>query len=260
MLRNLNQTRAGRRILGVPWVGILAARIVTDTASGDAGPGLLFDEAQAQAGHLLRLHVTSTPASGSLFVFENGAFELAGAADGAYSIGYDWYLDNVLAGSDAALLQVGPLHAVAPGATLTGAGGVTFGMALGVQAAEVAGAVVSGGGALTAGGAVGEDNAVASGVALSHLSTLATGLAVGEGSAAVPGVELAGAGALGAGGAAGNLTASAAGVDLSGVSLIAVGWASNGDPLSEVDPAGFYFSFERIVRFDFRAEGVSHGG
>lgn len=234
MLRNLNQTRAGRRILGVPWVGILAARIVTDTASGDAGPGLLFDEALAQAGHLLRLHVTSTPASGSLFVFENGAFELAGAADGAYSIGYDWYLDNVLAGSDAALLQVGPLHAVAPGATLTGAGGVTFGMALGVQAAEVAGAVVSGGGALTAGGAVGEDNAVASGVALSHLSTLATGLAVGEGSAA--------------------------GVDLSGVSLIAVGWASNGDPLSEVDPAGFYFSFERIVRFDFRAEGVSHGG
>ena len=69
MLRNLNQSSGGQRILGVPQVGILAAQVAAETATGDHGPGILYNESQeaGYAGKYLRAVVTSWPATGALF-------------------------------------------------------------------------------------------------------------------------------------------------------------------------------------------------
>lgn len=129
MLRNLNQSYGGRRVLGVKDVGIIASQIISETATGDNGAGLLYDEAVANSGKQLRIHITSSPSSGTFFVYENGSFDLVGAADGSYSIGYQYYLDNVLSGSDTAIVNIGVVNASASGGTGTGTGTGTGGAA-----------------------------------------------------------------------------------------------------------------------------------
>jgi hypothetical protein len=133
MLRNLNQSSGGRRILGVPQVGILAATIASQTATGDNGAGLLYDEAinPANTGKQLRLVVTSPPSAGVFFAYENGSFDFSGAPDGSYSIGYNVLADNVLFGSDTATVAVGAVSATAPGVTLTGTASIFAGSASG---------------------------------------------------------------------------------------------------------------------------------
>lgn len=195
MLRNLNRSSAGRRILGTPNVGLLAAQIVSETATGDSGPGLLYDEALANAGKQLRLHVTSAPASGSLFADENGSFALTGAADGSYTIGYQYYVDNVLAGSDSATVNVGLVNAAAGGGTGSGTGSGSGGTATGTTSA------VAGGGTGTATG--------------SGSGGIATGAA--GGSAVAPGGTGSGAGS-GSGGSASGATADATAMGGTGVS------------------------------------------
>lgn len=148
MLRNLNQSSGGRRILGVPHVGIIASQIISETATGDQGAGLLYDEALVNTGKQLRLNVTSTPSSGSLFVHENGSFELTGAADGSYTIGYQYFVDNVLGGSDTATVTVGISNASASAGTGTSTGSGTGGVATG----QVAGAGAADGGVGTSTG------------------------------------------------------------------------------------------------------------
>ena len=122
MLRNLNKSSGGRRILGTPNVGLLASQIISETATGDNGAGLLYDEALANTNKQLRLNITSTPSSGSLFVYENGSFELTGAADGSYAISYQYFVDNVLGGSDTATVTVGAANASASAGTGTSIG------------------------------------------------------------------------------------------------------------------------------------------
>lgn len=157
MLRNLNKSSGGRRILGVPHVGIIASQIISETASGDNGAGLLYDEALANAGKQLRVKVTSSPASGSLFVYENGSFELIGASDGSYSLGYQWYSDNVLGGSDVATFTVGAVSGIASGGTGTSTGSGSGGDAVGsaVGAANAPGETGTSTGSGTGGEAVG---------------------------------------------------------------------------------------------------------
>ena len=113
MLRNLNQSSGGRRILGVPQVGIDAATIASQTATGDNGPGLLYDDAinPANVGKQLRLVVTSPPSAGVFFAYENGSFDFSGAPDGSYSIGYNVLADKALIGSDTATVLFGPAQA-----------------------------------------------------------------------------------------------------------------------------------------------------
>lgn len=177
MLRNLNVTAGGRRILGVPTVGILAATIASETASGDQGPGLLYDEASnpANVGKQLRLDITSLPGSGTLFVRENGAFDFDGAANGTYTIGYDWYADNVLGGSDTASIVVG----AAPGATLTGNSSLAAGSASGSSPGTATGATLSGASGLMPGGAQGTSAGNAPGATLTGSSGLSAGSASG---------------------------------------------------------------------------------
>lgn len=148
MLRNLNESSGGRRVLGTPNVGLLASQIISETATGDNGAGLLYDEAQVNAGKQLRISITSSPISGSLFVYENGSFELTGAADGSYAIGYQYYVDNVLGGSDTATVTVGAANASASAGTGTATGSGTGGAATG----QVAGYGAADGGVGTSSG------------------------------------------------------------------------------------------------------------
>ena len=129
MLRNLNQSSGGRRILGVPNVGILAATISSQTATGDNGAGLLYDESinPVNAGKQLRLVVTSPPSAGVFFAYENGSFDFSGAPDGSYSIGYNVLADNDLFSSDTAPLLVGVVNASASAGTGTSTGSGTGG-------------------------------------------------------------------------------------------------------------------------------------
>lgn len=171
MLRNLNKSSGGRRILGTWHVGIQAATIAAETATGDNGPGLLYDESinPTNAGKQLRCRVTSysgTP--GKLFVFENGSLQIIGEADGAYTIGYAVDADGVQVSTDTAPVAVGPVSASAPAGTGTSTGSGTGGAAVGLSTgAGVApggigqgvgsgtGGVATGGGSITAPGGTG---------------------------------------------------------------------------------------------------------
>ena len=181
MLRNLNQSSGGRRILGVPHVGILAATITSQTATGDNGPGLLYDESinPVNAGKQLRLVVTSPPSAGVFFAYENGSFDLSGAPDGSYSIGYNVLADNVLIGSDTATVAVGAVSATAPGATLTGTSSISAGTATGGVSGDATapGVTLSGTSSISAGSATGNQDATAPGATLTGSSSITAGAA-----------------------------------------------------------------------------------
>ena len=209
MLRNLNQSSGGQRILGVPQVGILAAQIAAETATGDHGPGILYNESQeaGYAGKYLRAVVTSWPATGALFVQENGAFEALGLPDGSHVFGYDLYVDGVYDSASAFTVAVGVVDATAAGATLTGTA------------------------TLTPGSATGESNASAPGCLLVSASTLIPGSATGGVSGAdatADGAELVATSSFGAGGAIGEQNATALGVALTGYSAFVAGTATGG--------------------------------
>lgn len=234
MLRNLNKSSAGRRILGTPNVGLNASRILAETASGDHGPGLLYDEAQANPGKQLRLRITSLPGSGGLTVSENGSFELVGAADGAYSIGYDWYADNLIGGSDVATIAVGAINSSAPGAVLTGASTLVAGQATGDANIDgsASGATLNGTSTMNAGQAAGDTviDASAPGATLNGASSITPGAAAGNLNGTAPGAALNGTGAIMPGQAAGDHDGQAAGAEISGASTLDPGSASNHEP------------------------------
>lgn len=207
MLRNLNVTTGGRRILGVPDVGILAATIASQTASGTNGAGLLYDESinPANSGKQLRIAITSAPGSGTLFVYENGAFDFDGAANGTYSIGYDWYADDVLGGSDTATVIVGATDGGSAGATLTGASSLTAGAASGTSVGTANGVTLTGSSTISAGSASGGSGIVhgaATGTTLTGISGIAAGQASGNVNAAASGATLTGSSAIDPGTAA----------------------------------------------------------
>jgi len=183
------------------FIGLLASQIVAETATGDHGPGLLYDEALANPGHYLRLQVTSTPSSGTLTVYQNGSFDLIGAADGVYTIGYNWYLDDVFAGSDVATVAIGPVNASAPGAGLNGVSTLTAGAAAGQQNASAPGATLTGVSSIAEGSASGGSggDATAPGAALTGASDIAAGAANGEQNASAPGATLTGSSTMTAG-------------------------------------------------------------
>lgn len=242
MLRNLNRVTSGRRVLGVPLVGILAADILAATGTGDYGPGLLYDEALTRPGQQLRLRVTAWPAAGQAFVFEDGALEFDAPA-GAYSLAYDVFADNVLVGSDTAILLLG----VAPGAALSGGGTVNAGAASGGGGGVTApGASLTGAGAVNAGAAA--VDVVAPGAALTGGGTVNAGAASGgSGGVAAPGASLSGAGVVAAG-------APLVAVVVPGVALHGAGGVSAGPAAGdEVVGVGALFpSVTRAARVEAR--------
>lgn len=155
MLRNLIRLSAsGKPIYGTPDIGIDASQIIAETATGDQGPGLLYDDALANTGTQLRVKITSwsgTP--GTLFVYENSSILVdISQADGSFVIGYDreaWASDGSVATiSDTATVTIGPVNASVAAGEGVGTGSGTGGDAVGV----VAGSGIDAGGAGTSTG------------------------------------------------------------------------------------------------------------
>lgn len=260
MLRNLNKSAAGRRILGTPNVGLIASKILAETASGDHGPGLLYDEAQANPGKQLRLRINSLPGSGTLTVNENGSFELVGAADGAYTIGYDWYADNLIGGSDVATISVGAINASAPGAAINGSSTMLSGSAEGEAKIDgsATGETLNGTSSLSAGPAAGDSaiNANAPGSTLNGEGHLAPGAAAGNINGTAPGASLNGPGAIVPGQATGDRDGQGAGASLNGTSSLNAGSAMNTEPTTDpFDATAFLTRLATLTAVAHRAIG-----
>jgi len=180
MLRNLNKSSGGRRILGVPTVGILASTIAANTATGDNGPGLLYDDSllAGNAGKQLRCMITGyTGTLSKLFVYEDGSFTLTGEADGSFTISYSVYADNAFVKTDTASATVGTVNASALAGTGTSTGSGSGGT---VTAGSGSGATAtSGTGISTGSGSGGEATGASAG---SGSATDGTGTSTGTGS------------------------------------------------------------------------------
>lgn len=258
MLRNLlRRSTANRLILGTPEVGILAATILSQTATGDSGPGLLYDAANApvNAGKLLRLAVTSAPGVGTLFIGENGTVDFTGAPDGLYTIGYNEYADNVIYKADIATISVGSVNATAPGATLTGTSDFTPGAATGQRNATAPGATLTGTSDLTTGTATGggSGSATAPGATLTGTSDLTPGTAEGQRNATAPGATLTGTSDMTPGTATGGNAgdAIAPGATLTATSDLAPGTATGEQNPSLTDTY-------HLVASDIRLTSIVH--
>lgn len=237
MLRNLNQSQGSARILGTSRAGIIAAQIAADTATGDNGAGLLYNESQQAeyAGKYLRCWITAKPATGTVFVSENGAVEAVGLADGLNTISYQLYVDGVLQpGTADATITVGTLavDATAAGATLTGSATISAGVATGEVNAAAPGASLSSNATLTPGAAQAINGGSAPGAAITGTATLTPGAATGQASAAAPGSSLTGSASITPGSASGDLHASAPGITLTGSASLIAGHATNGEAIS----------------------------
>ena len=82
ILRNLNLSSAGRRICGVPQVGLLASSIPT----GFPLPALLLNDIDAGVpNRLYSVEILTRPGAGLLYVYEDSSLSFTGAPDGAYS-------------------------------------------------------------------------------------------------------------------------------------------------------------------------------
>lgn len=109
MLRNLNATLpGGGRILGTPFVGLLAAQILADTSTGPNGPGAMFNDGLID-GHRYRMLLAS-PSTFNGTVREDGSI---GPATAPTSGSYTLYEDNLLVGSSVPI-TVGTIIAMPP--------------------------------------------------------------------------------------------------------------------------------------------------
>jgi len=158
MLRNLNATHAGKRILASPYVGVLASVIAAETADGDQGPGILYNESidPAYAGKYLRAWITNPPTVGTLLIAENGAIEGYDLPVGTHVFNYDLIVNDAYDSSSSFTVAVGVVNAVAEGGVGVGAGSGTGGEAAGEVSATAEGGAGVGTGSGTGGDAVGE--------------------------------------------------------------------------------------------------------
>lgn len=192
--------------IGSGGFGVLGAEIA---ATGDAGAGYAYNDLQFPTDTSKEIcgRITTWPAVGTLYAYEDTSFTYSRPSDGTDSFQYQLYVDGIAVGvPQTVALTVGSQSASAPGATLTGAGSIAAGTATGSAAGSAPGATLVGTSAIIAGSATGERNAAAAGVALVGTSSIQAGAATGGGSA----------------------HASAAGATLIGVASIISGIASNG--------------------------------
>ena len=182
MLRNLNATYASKRILASPTIGVLASVIAAETAEGDQGPGILYNESidPVYAGKYLRAWITNPPTVGSLLIAENGAIEGYDLPVGTHVFNYDLIVNDAYDSSSSFTVAVGVVNAVAEGGVGVGAGSGTGGEAIGEAggSATAFGGVGTSIGAGTGGEATGQVFAVAEG-------GTGTGIGAGSGGGAV---------------------------------------------------------------------------
>lgn len=89
---------AGAHLFGDAGFGLLAENI---PSTGDNGPSYLYNDISlpTDAGKEVCGRITTWPSAGQLFAYEDGSFEFVGAPDGAYSFGYQLYVDGVPTGA-----------------------------------------------------------------------------------------------------------------------------------------------------------------
>lgn len=107
MLRSLNKSSSGRRVLGTPKVGVLGSNI---PSSGLSGPAYTYNDLDlpSDADKYIRGVITTTPSVGNFFAYEDTSFTFSGAPDGVYYATYQLYVDNSVVGSPATItLTVG---------------------------------------------------------------------------------------------------------------------------------------------------------
>jgi hypothetical protein len=83
LLRNLNRSNGGRRVLGAPYLGLA----VSSLPLGATPPCLLENDVLPgdAVGTLYAVRIKSWPTAGSLFVYPNSSLTFSGAPDGTYT-------------------------------------------------------------------------------------------------------------------------------------------------------------------------------
>lgn len=111
---------------GTTGLGVLGSVIRATTGTGAHGSGYLYNDwTPGDDAKEFRGLIVTPPASGTFIAYEDGSFELSGAADGAYSFVYRLYVDGVDLGLTTSTVTVGTVVAI----TGTAAGiGAVFGL------------------------------------------------------------------------------------------------------------------------------------
>jgi chitodextrinase len=95
--------------------GVLGSVIRANTATGTHGPGLLYNDWDpGDDAKEFRALIVTPPASGTLVTYEDGSFELTGAANGNYSLVYRLFVDGVDLGTATASFAIGNAFALSP--------------------------------------------------------------------------------------------------------------------------------------------------
>ena len=97
-------------------LGVLGAVIRANTATGDAGPGYLYNDWQSSADDSVEMQglIVTPPSVGTFFAFEDGSFTLIGAPDGASTFVYRLIADGVDKSTAIATVQIGQIVVVLP--------------------------------------------------------------------------------------------------------------------------------------------------
>jgi hypothetical protein len=175
-------------------------------ASGTNGPGYAYNDlAAGDSSKEICGRITTWPASGVLYAYEDTSFTYVPAGDGATSFQYQLYVDYVAIGSPQTVTLASGGSATAPGATLSGTSTISAGAASGQIGATATGATLTGVSTIQAGAASGTAAGTAPGATLTGASTISAGAATGGGivSATAPGATLIGASSM-SGGLASN--------------------------------------------------------
>jgi hypothetical protein len=104
MLRNLNTSTGGKRILGTPKTGVLGSLI---PSTGDNGAGYCYNDLVFPTDNAkeIRGQILTWPSAGTLTAYEDTSFEFS-APDGVYYFTYQLYVDGVSVGSPATVTLV----------------------------------------------------------------------------------------------------------------------------------------------------------
>ena len=97
-------------------LGVLGAVIRANTATGDAGPGYLYNDWQSAADDSVEMQglIVTSPSVGTFFAYEDGSFTLTGAPDGVSTFVYRLIADGVDKWTAIATVQIGQIVVVLP--------------------------------------------------------------------------------------------------------------------------------------------------
>jgi hypothetical protein len=116
---------AGALVCGDRGLGVLGSSV---PAGGESGAGYAYNDLSlpADANKEICGRITSWPAAGSLFAYEDTSFEFTGAPDGRYTFGYTLYVDGVSSGSVVVTLDVGSFATITATLAAAESGADTF--------------------------------------------------------------------------------------------------------------------------------------